>query len=56
MTAGRGKHPEFMRRGTLTLRLPNRHAGDIGIELLKRLLNQGQMSADEWLGTGSFEK
>ena len=28
---GKGDHPEYMEKGDLTLTLPNRHSGDIGI-------------------------
>lgn len=49
--AGTGKHPEFMRRGALTLRLPNTHKRkDIGRTLLKRILQQGSITVEEWLG------
>ena len=48
---GHGKHPEFMAKGTQVLKLPNPHAGkDIGVTLLKILLEQGGISADQWLG------
>jgi predicted RNA binding protein YcfA (HicA-like mRNA interferase family) len=44
-----GKHPQ-MRRGELTLIIPNPHEGDISVGLLKRLLRQAGISRDEWLG------
>jgi len=45
------KHPEFMRKDGLTLSLPNAHKKkDIGVELLKRLLSQANISRKEWLG------
>ena len=44
-----GRHPQ-MRRGDLTLILPNPHEGDIGIGFLRRLLNQAGVSREEWLG------
>ncbi|MFH1734879.1 MAG: type II toxin-antitoxin system HicA family toxin, partial [bacterium] len=34
-----GKH-QFMQKGDLTLRIPNPHQGDIGKELLIRILRQ----------------
>jgi predicted RNA binding protein YcfA (HicA-like mRNA interferase family) len=43
-----GKH-EYMVRGTLTLRIPNVHRGDISVGLLKRILGQGGISRQEWL-------
>jgi predicted RNA binding protein YcfA (HicA-like mRNA interferase family) len=42
-----GKH-SFMRRGTLTLTLPNPHRGDIGKNLLAKLLRQAGISREEW--------
>lgn len=41
------KHP-FMARGDLRVRIPNPHQGDIGVELLKRLLQQAGISREEW--------
>jgi len=46
-----GKHP-FMLRGDLTLTLPNPHQGDIGRELLARILRQAGISREEWEGLG----
>ena len=42
-----GRHPQ-MRRGDLTLILPNPHEGDIGVGLLLRILRQAGVSRDEW--------
>lgn len=42
-----GKH-QFMVRNGLTFTIPNPHPGDIGIDLLKRLLNQLDMTREEW--------
>ena len=42
-----GKHP-FMIKGTVTLTLPNPHHGDIGMELLTRILRQAGISKHEW--------
>ena len=42
-----GKH-QFMIRGTMTLRIPNPHQSDIGVELLSRLLKQAYISKKEW--------
>ena len=44
-----GRHPQ-MRRGDLTVIIPNPHDGDIGVGLLSRLLRQAGVSRDEWLG------
>ena len=42
-----GKHP-YMIRGDLVLTVPNKHCGDIGVDLLKRILKQAGVTADEW--------
>ncbi|MBC8263763.1 MAG: type II toxin-antitoxin system HicA family toxin [Anaerolineales bacterium] len=42
-----GKH-QFMIKGDITLRLPNPHRGDIGKELLARVLRQAGIQRDEW--------
>jgi predicted RNA binding protein YcfA (HicA-like mRNA interferase family) len=42
-----GKH-EFMTRGTVVLAIPNPHRGDIGIGLLKIVLDQAGLSRKEW--------
>lgn len=42
-----GKH-EFMVKGHLRLVLPNPHQGEIGRELLVRLLRQVQLNRDDW--------
>jgi hypothetical protein len=39
-----------MRRGDVTLIIPNFHEGDIGVGLLSRLLRQAGVSREEWLG------
>ena len=43
-----GRHPQ-MRRGDLTLIIPNPHEGDIGVGLLQRILRQAGISREEWL-------
>jgi predicted RNA binding protein YcfA (HicA-like mRNA interferase family) len=43
-----GKHPQ-MRRGDLTLIIPNPHQGDISVGLLPRILRQAGISGQEWL-------
>lgn len=42
-----GKH-EYMVKDNLRLALPNPHQGDIGIELLVRILRQAGVSREEW--------
>jgi predicted RNA binding protein YcfA (HicA-like mRNA interferase family) len=44
-----GRHPQ-MRRGDLTVIIPNSHEGDISVGLLSRLLRQAGVSREEWLG------
>ena len=43
-----GKHPQ-MRRGNVTLVIPNEHEGDIGPGFLSRLLRQAGVTRDECL-------
>ena len=42
-----GKH-EFLVRGQLRLTLPNPHQGEIGKDLLARILRQANVSREEW--------
>lgn len=42
-----GKHP-FMLKDDLTLTVPNAHQGDVGRELLARILRQAGISRKEW--------
>ncbi|MCX7044405.1 MAG: type II toxin-antitoxin system HicA family toxin [Candidatus Sumerlaeota bacterium] len=42
-----GKHP-LMIRNELRLTIPNYHGEDIGVDLLIRILRQGQISREEW--------
>ncbi len=44
-----GRHPQ-MRRGDLTVIIPNPHEGDIGVGFLKRILRQANVSREEWRG------
>jgi len=37
-----------MRRGDVTVRIPNPHHGDIGKDLLSRVLKQARVSREEW--------
>jgi len=41
-----GKHP-FMLQGSLRVALPNPHEGDIGVDLLSRILRCAGISRDE---------
>jgi predicted RNA binding protein YcfA (HicA-like mRNA interferase family) len=42
-----GKH-QFMIKATLRLTIPNPHQGDIGIDLLSKILKQAGISKTEW--------
>ncbi|MDH3671040.1 MAG: type II toxin-antitoxin system HicA family toxin [Gammaproteobacteria bacterium] len=42
-----GRH-QFMIKGDITLRIPNPHQGDIGKELLARILRQAGIDKNEW--------
>jgi len=43
-----GRH-QFMVRGSIRLILPNLHRGEIGVDLLKRILRQAGIEEEEWL-------
>lgn len=42
-----GKHEYMIRAGT-TLRVPNPHSGDVGVDLLSRILRQAGISRGDW--------
>ncbi|OHB90830.1 MAG: hypothetical protein A3E19_06790 [Planctomycetes bacterium RIFCSPHIGHO2_12_FULL_52_36] len=42
-----GKH-QFMVKGEITLSVPNPHKGDIGRELLSRVLRLAKIDRDTW--------
>jgi predicted RNA binding protein YcfA (HicA-like mRNA interferase family) len=42
-----GKH-QYMVKGEIKLMIPNPHEGDIGRDLLAKILRQGGISRDEW--------
>jgi predicted RNA binding protein YcfA (HicA-like mRNA interferase family) len=42
-----GKHLYMTKRGS-TVTIPNPHRGDIGINLLKRILDNANIRHDEW--------
>lgn len=44
-----GRHPQ-MRRGNITVIIPNPHEDVIGVGLLQRILRQAGVSRQEWLG------
>ena len=43
-----GSKHQIMRKNEITLRLPNPHGDDIGVELLARILRQARIIKDEW--------
>lgn len=43
-----GSKHAFMVKETITLWIPNAHQGDIGKELLSRILRQAQITKTEW--------
>ncbi len=43
-----GRHPQ-MRRGNVTVIIPNPHEGEIGVGFLTRLLRQADVTREEWL-------
>lgn len=43
-----GTKHHFMEKGKHKVRIPNPHGSDIGIELLKLILNQANISEEEW--------
>jgi predicted RNA binding protein YcfA (HicA-like mRNA interferase family) len=43
----KGKHP-FMIKGEARLTIPNPHHGDIDWSLMKRILQNAEISSDEW--------
>lgn len=42
-----GKH-EYMQRGSLKVHIPNPHQSDISVGLLKRILEEADISLQEW--------
>ena len=42
-----GKH-QFMLKEDRTLRIPNPHEGDIGRDLLSRILKQADITKEQW--------
>jgi len=42
-----GKH-QFMKKGTLKVRIPNPHQSDIDVSLLKRILRQAEITDEQW--------
>jgi len=45
---GGGKQSYMKTRGKMII-IPNPHRGDIGVKLVKKILNQIKISEDDWL-------
>ena len=45
---GKGPHP-LMWKGTIRVMIPNPHRADVGVDLIKKILRQGEISREEWL-------
>ena len=43
-----GKHP-YMIKGNISVTIPNPHDGQIGVDLLRRILNQAGISRTDWV-------
>ena len=43
-----GKHP-YMVKGTISVTIPNPHEGQIGVDLLRRILNQAGIKRLSWI-------
>lgn len=43
-----GSKHEYMQRGRLKVRIPNPHQSDISVPLLKRILEEADISLGEW--------
>jgi predicted RNA binding protein YcfA (HicA-like mRNA interferase family) len=48
-----GKHHQFMLRGSLRLRIPNPHRGDVSANLLAEILRQAGIDRATWEGSNS---
>ncbi len=46
--SGTGRHPSYMVKGTLRVKLPNPHQSDVGRQLLAQILKQAGVTRDEW--------
>ena len=46
-----GKH-QYMVKGSMKLPIPNPHGGDIGVGMLREILNETGVSREEWQQAG----
>ena len=42
-----GKHP-YMIKGIISVTIPNPHEGQMGVDLLRRILNQAGIKREDW--------
>jgi len=45
----RSDHPFMLKEGRAPLKIPNPHGEDVSVDLLARILRQGEISRQEWL-------
>jgi predicted RNA binding protein YcfA (HicA-like mRNA interferase family) len=43
-----GSKHQFMKKGSLKVRIPNPHKGDISVGLVKQILKQADISDEAW--------
>ena len=43
-----GRHP-YMIKGNISITIPNPHDGQIGVDLLRRILGQAGISRTDWI-------
>ena len=43
-----GSKHQFMKKGSLKVRIPNPHKGDISVGLVKQILKQADISDENW--------
>ena len=45
---GKGPHP-IMRKGMIRVMVPNPHRADVSVDLIKKILRQGEIGREEWI-------
>lgn len=45
---GKGPHP-LMWKGMTRVMIPNPHRSDVSVDLIKKILRQGEIDREEWL-------
>lgn len=46
--SGGNHHHQYMTRGAHKVRIPNPHQGDISLPLMRRILDQANVTVQEW--------